>query len=143
MTEIRPAPGEREDEYLALIREEVWDDRVGWSLGDVVANGRRHFDYEDSALVGFVRRAVAAMVDEGARPRHVELFPSGVSVLLTGDAPIPISSLISPHEDGPVHYGADTPDEIVEGVVATWVAEGMKDLAWGDFRFSMPEAWEA
>lgn len=125
---INPVTGASEDEYFAHYRKEVFDDRVGMGLETIVRTGRQGFGYEGEDLVSFVKRSVEAMVAEGARPYHFGPSDRGFCS--------------PPHVDGPVHYGADTPDEIVEGVVATWVAEGMKDLLWGDFRFSMPEAWE-
>lgn len=126
---INPVTGASEEEYFAHYRKEVHDDRVGMGLETIVGTGRHGFGYDGDDLIAFVRRAVAAMVAEGARPHHFGPSNRGFCS--------------PPHEDGPVHYGDDTPDEIVEGVVATWVAEGMKDLLWGDFRFSLPEAWEA
>lgn len=124
-----PAIGAPESAWFDLFRDEVHDDRVGWGLAEVVGVGRRKFGLAGDDLIAFVRRAVAAMVAEGARPHHFGPSDRGFCS--------------PPHVDGPVHYGDDTPDEVVDGVVATWVAEGMKDLLWGDFRFSLPEAWEA
>jgi hypothetical protein len=39
----------------------------------------------------------------------------------------------------PLHYGSDSPGEIVEGVIADWLASGGGDLEWGDFRFTLPK----
>jgi hypothetical protein len=91
------------------------DDDVGIGLNGIVADGREGFGLEGSALVDFVRRSLHGLVKRGARPRHWRL-----------DGNIPL------------HYGNDSPDEIVEGVIADWLASG-RDLEWGDFRFTLPK----
>ncbi len=130
MTESRisPVTGESVAEYFEGYRNEVYDDRVGYGLAEVIRDARRDFGLEDDELVDYVRRAVVDMVGEGARPHHFGPAESGFCT--------------APHETGPVLFGSNTPQEIIDGVVETWVREGMGDLAWGDFRFSMPEAWE-
>ena len=37
-----------------------------------------------------------------------------------------------------LHYGNNTNEEIVEGVIADWLASGAGDLEWGDFWFALP-----
>lgn len=125
---INPATGASEAEYFAHYRDEVYDGRVGMGLATIVRTARYGFGFTGDALVDYLRRAVAEMVDEGARPHHFGPSEDGFCT--------------PPHETGPVSFGANTPQEIVDGVVETWVREGMDDLAWGDFRFSMAEAWE-
>jgi hypothetical protein len=42
----------------------------------------------------------------------------------------------------PLHYGNDSPEEIVEGVIADWIAAGGGDQEWGDFRFMLSKYHE-
>ena len=122
---MKPEPRDRldggtMDDYVAGYAHEANHDEIGIHLGSIVSDGRRCFGLEGGGLVAYVRRAVAALVAIGARPEHWEPCRPG-------------------HVDGRVHYGADTPEEIVEGVLAEWIAEGMPDLGWGDYRFITAE----
>ena len=92
------------------------DDDVGVGLNGIIADGHLGFGLEGPALVDFVRRSLHTLVARGAKPRHWRL-----------DGNIPL------------HYGADSPQEIVEGVIADWLASGGGDLEWGDFRFTLPK----
>ena len=78
---------------------------------------------EGPALVDFVRRSLHALVERGAKPRHWGK---------PGD----------PDRDIPLHYGSDSPREIVEGVIADWLAGGGGNLEWGDFWFALPKTFE-
>lgn len=109
------------DDYVAGYVHEAIDDEIGVSLASIVSDGRRSFGLEGDDLVAYVRRGVAALAAIGARPEHWEMYSR------------------PGHLDGPVHFGADTPEEIVEGVLADWIAEGMPDLGWGDYRFITAE----
>lgn len=124
MSEERPKykTGLTIDEYIQLHLNELDDDDIGVPLGAIVASARRQFGLEGAALIDFVRRAVALLVNAGARPRH--------------------EGMCSPwHREGELHWGTDTPAEIVDGIVGTWVAEGMPELQWGDFRLNYPANW--
>ena len=92
-------------------------------LGGIIDDGHRGFGLEGEALVEFVRKSLRTLVEAGARPWHWGT-PEDID------------------RDIPLHYGNDTPDEIVEGVIADWLASGGGDLEWGDFRFILPEFTE-
>ena len=113
--------GQTVAESVAAFVHEAIDDEIGVSLASIISVGRRSFGLEGDDLVAYVRRGVAALAAIGARPEHWEMYSR------------------PGHLDGPVHFGADTPEEIVEGVLAEWIAEGMPDLGWGDYRFITAE----
>ncbi len=96
------------------------DDEIGVGLGGIIDDGRRGFGLDSEALVEFVRKSLRTLVKAGARPWQW-------------------GTPNDPDRDIPLHYGSDTPDEIVEGVIADWLASGGGSLEWSDFRFILPE----
>jgi hypothetical protein len=94
-------------------------DDIGIGLTLVVMVGRHNFELEGDELIDFVRRSIYALLERGGKPRHW-------------------GSPSHPNRDIPLHYGNDTNDEIVEGVIADWLASGAGDLEWGDFWFALP-----
>lgn len=86
--------------------------------------GRLGLHFEGRDLLDFVDRVIVRLVHAGATPADDALF--------------------SPENPrGLAHFGSDTPEEIADGIVAAWVAAGMPDLEWGDWRFNSAEnrAW--
>jgi hypothetical protein len=108
-------------EWIALQTNELKD--IGIGLDVIVSAGRRSFGLEGAALVDFVRRSLHALVERGAVPRQW-------------------GSPGDPQRNFTLHYGSDTPDEIVEGVIADWLAGGGGDLEWGDFWFALPKTFK-
>jgi len=104
-------------EWIALTPSELSD--IGVGLATIVQTGRYGFESEGEELVDFVRRSLYALVERGAKPRHW-------------------GSPSDPQRDIPLHYGSDSNAEIVEGVIADWLASGGGDLEWGDFWFALP-----
>jgi hypothetical protein len=92
------------------------DDEVGVGLATIIHAGRYGYGLEGEQLIDFVRRSLYTLVERGAKPRHW---------LMTGTPQL--------------HYGDDSPNEIVEGVIADWLNRGGDDLEWFDFRFSLPK----
>ena len=114
-----PLTGRTISDEIAVAAGALSDD-VGVGLSEIVENGRRGFGLEGEALVEFARECLHQVVERGAKPRHW-------------------GTISNPERDVPLHYGRDTNDEIVEGVIADWLASGGGDLEWGDFRFILPE----
>lgn len=107
--------GSSMSECIAFTPSGLYDD-VGVGLNGIIADGRRGFGLEGQALADFVRRSLYTLVEKGATPRHW-----------------------SPTRNYPLHYGGDSPSEIVEGVISDWLKSGGGDLEWGDFRFMLPK----
>ncbi len=105
-------------EWIALIPHELKD--IGVGLRSIVYDGRDGFGLEGPALIGFVRRSLHALVARGAIPW--QWGQPGTWEL-----------------NKRIHYGSDTPDEMVEGVIADWQARG--DLEWEDFWFALPQTF--
>ena len=103
---------------------EISDDEIGVGLCGIVWDGRRVLHLEGASLVDFVRRVVAGIAAGGASPQDPTFVTPG-------------------NPRGLAHFGADTPEEIADGVVAAWVAKGMPDPEWSDWRFNSAEnrAW--
>lgn len=99
---------------------ELENDEIGVGLWDVVSSGRHALKLEGPALVEWVRRALIHLFSRGVTPSDGRY--------MTDD---------NPH--GLAHFGSDTPDELAEGVIAAWVADGMPDLEWRDWRLNTPE----
>ena len=91
-------------------------------LYGIIYDGRHGFGLEGPELVDFVRRSLYSLVERGAKPRHWGK---------PGD----------PDRNIPLHYGADSSREIVEGVIADWLAGGGGDLEYGDFWFALPKTF--
>ncbi len=102
-------------QWIALMPNRLSD--IGIGLSGVVGVGRRSFGLEGAALADFVRRSLHALVERGAVPWQWGM-----------------------ERNTKLHYGSDTPEEIVEGVIADWLAGG--DLEWGDFWFALPETFK-
>jgi hypothetical protein len=94
-------------------------DDIGVGLHAIVQTGRHGFELNVSELLEFVRRSLTALLKHGAKPRHWGSFSH-------------------PDRNIMLHYGNDTDEEIVEGVIADWLASGGGDLEWGDFWFALP-----
>jgi len=109
--------GRTASEWIALLPTDL--DDIGVGMSAIIGAGRQSFGFEGNALVDFVRRSLYALVERGATPRHW-------------------GSPSDPQRDIPLHYGSDSNAEIVEGVIADWLASGGGDLEWGDFWFALP-----
>jgi len=116
--------GQFVEDYVLRYVGEVAGDDIGVGLCSVVGDGRDEFGLEGSALVDYVTRALTVIAASGATPQDRSF--------VTPDNP-----------QGLAHFGSDTPGEIAEGVVAAWVAAGMPDPEWDDWRFNTAEkrAW--
>ena len=110
-------PEDTLEEYIALMPNEL--DDIGVGLGGILGAGRKDYELQGAELIKFVRRCLYALVERGAKPRHW-------------------GSPSHPNRDILLHYGNDTNEEIVEGVIADWLAAGGGDLEWGDFWFALP-----
>lgn len=106
--------------YLPRYVGEIANDEIGIGLCSIVGEGRDEFGLDGPALMDYVRRALMVIASSGATPEDTSL--------VTPD---------NPH--GLAHFGADTPEEIADGVVAAWTAKGMPDPEWGDWRFNTAE----
>ena len=112
------------DHSIRTNQYELSTDEIGIGICTIVTHGRRRLHLEGAPLVEFVRRVIIGLVRGGATPED--------------------DSFIGPdNRAGLAHFGADTPEEIADGVVAAWVAKGMPDPEWGDWRFNTAEnrAW--
>jgi hypothetical protein len=105
-------------EWIQFLSSDL--DDIGIGLAGILDDGRYGFELKGPALVDFVRRCLYALVERGAKPRHW-------------------GSPTYPDRNIPLHYGNDTNEEIVEGVIADWIASGAGDLEYGDFWFLLPE----
>lgn len=115
--------GQTESEYLYYMAHELDRDDIGVGLNAPIGAGRHRFDLEGADLIAFVRRAILALLEKGAVPRH------------WGTVDDPMRNVM-------LHYGSDTPDEIADGIIADWQAMGGGDLQWGDFWFARPGTLE-
>lgn len=85
----------------------------------IVSAGRHGYKLEGDELVEFARRCLYAMLEAGAKP----------VVFTTGDGPqFRLTDV----------YGTAN-DEIVEMIIAEWLADGGGDLPWGVYPFTFPE----
>jgi hypothetical protein len=97
-------------------------DDIGIGLDAIVQAGRYGFEFESAELIEFLRRSIRVLVGEGAKPLH-------------------LSSRTHFDRRVMLHYGKST-EEIVEGVIADWLAGGGGDLEWGDFCFALPGTFD-
>lgn len=104
-------------EWLDSLAYDLED--IGVGLSQIVGAGRYDFKFSESELDNFIRHSLTRLVKERAKPRHW-------------------GSLSYPERDITLHYGNDTNEEIVEGVIADWNKMGQPDLEWGDFWFARP-----
>lgn len=112
--------GRTVEEWIAGHVHESLEEEIGLDLATIVFAARHAFGLDGDDLVAYLRRALTALVAAGATPEHC--------------APCAPS-----HVRGLVHHDADAPEEIAEGVLADWLAEGRPGPAWGDFRFNTAE----
>lgn len=112
----------RTTEELAADCASALDDDADRFSG-IVDMGRKGFGLEGTTLVEFGRRCLTSTMARGARPVHMGGEPDRWWT-------------VQPQ------YGTD-PDEIVENVIAEWLAEGGGDpeptLLW----FALPRSYEA
>jgi hypothetical protein len=105
------------DDWFANFPEDIEDIGIGLCL--IVMTGRHNFGLTGAELLDFVRRSIYALLEKGGKPRHW-------------------GSPSHPDRNIMLHYGNDTNEEIVEGVIAEWLASGGDDPEWGDFWFALP-----
>lgn len=110
----------KEAVYLEDYDWDLDNDEICIGLNHVVSDGRHALKFEGPALIDWLRRALMHLFARGVRPSDPRF--------VTDD---------DPH--GLAHFGSDTPEELVEGVIAAWVADGMPDLEWWDWRLNTPE----
>jgi hypothetical protein len=103
-------------DWISTLPNDIDDIGIGLSL--VVMTGRHNFGLEGAELVEFVRSCIYALLKRGGKPRHW-------------------GSLSHPDRNITLHYGNDTNEEIVEGVIVDWLTSGGGDLEWGDFWFAL------
>jgi hypothetical protein len=108
----------RMNEYIATLSFGLNDDD-GVGFGDIIDQVRKYFGLEGPTLVDFVRRCLYTLVAKGATPRHW-----------------------GPTRNYPLHFGNNSPSEIVEGVIADWLKSGGADVEWGDYRFMLSKYHE-
>lgn len=92
-------------------------DHIGIGLGGITETGRLDHHLEGEDLVAYVHGVILGLASGGMTPQDDRF--------VTPDNPF-----------GLVHFGADTPREIADGVVADWVASGMPDPDWGVWRMN-------
>ncbi len=94
--------GQTIEEWIARIPGELAVDAVG--LWQVVSIGRQGFDLSGEALTEHVRRAMLALLAEGAKP------VIGVANAVHGRGWLPVD------------YGS-TPDEVADAIITEWLDE--------------------
>jgi len=109
--------GDTIDEWLSCMPNELED--IGIGLADIIDTGRYGFELKNRELIEFIQKSLYVLLEHGAKPRHW-------------------GSLSQPGRNIVLHYGNNTNEEIVEGVIADWLASGAGDLEWGDFWFALP-----
>jgi hypothetical protein len=109
--------GDTIGEWYRFLPQDLED--IGVGLATIVQTGRYGFGFHGAHLTDFVRKSLFVLVERGAKPRQW-------------------GSLSHRNRNIPLHYGNDTNDDIVEGVIADWLALGGGDLEWGDFWFALP-----
>lgn len=114
---VRKLFGDTVSEWIQSLPSDL--DDIGVGLHAIVQTGRYGFELKNSELIEFIRKSLYVLLNHGAKPRHW-------------------GSPSKPDRDFELHYGNDTNDEIVEGVIADWLASGAGDLEWGDFWFALP-----
>lgn len=108
------------DDVVRINLNEIADDEIGIGLCGIVWDGRRKLHLEGAPLIEFVRRVIVGLARGGATPED--------------------DSFVGPdNRAGLAHFGSDTPEEIADGVVAAWVAAGMPDPEWDEWRFNTAE----
>lgn len=103
-------------EWLAALPDDLDIDPMG--LREIIPTGRSQFRIKGEALEEFTRRALMVILKHGARP---------------------VQGAHNPTRWEPVHDYGETPEEIVEAVVAKWLAPGAPDPTHDDVWFAMPK----
>jgi len=112
--------GDTLSDYIVQVANELPIDAVG--LWQIVPRGRRGFGFEGEQLTDFVRRCIAELLSRGAVP-------------VTGGGGTPY------HWIAQKQYGSK-PEDIIENVVAEWLAKGAKNENPGGLWFALREdAW--
>jgi len=114
---VRKLFGDTVSEWIQSLPSDL--DDIGVGLHAIVQTGRYGFELKNSELIEFIRKSIYVLLKHGAKPRHW-------------------GSPSKPDRDFELHYGNDTNEEIVEGVITDWLASGAGDLEWGDFWFALP-----
>ena len=112
--------GNTVSERVAMYPEELPVDAVG--LWQIIPFGRDSFGFEGDELTDFARRCITALLERGARP-------------VRGGGNTAYDWILQPQ------YGSTT-EEIVEAVIAEWLASGGGDPDPGDLWFALPEFYE-
>lgn len=112
--------GQTISEHIASIPEELPYDAVG--LWQIIPFGRKGFGFEGPELTDFVRRCLYALVEAGAKP-------------VIGGGSTDYYWIYQPQ------YGTENA-EIVENVIAEWLASGGGDPDPGDLWFALPERYQ-
>ncbi|MBI4275949.1 MAG: hypothetical protein HY659_14740 [Rhizobiales bacterium] len=107
-------------EWIARVPNEMPRDAVG--LWQIVPAGRRGFGLDGADLVDFVRRCLHALVEHGAKP-------------VIGGGGTNYEWIYQPQ------YGQSN-SEIVENVIAEWLASGGGDTDPGGLWFALPEMYQ-
>jgi hypothetical protein len=113
--------GHTMSEQIALFPGELPIDAVG--LWQITPSGREDFGLEGAELVDFVRRSLYALIEAGAKP-------------VIGGGGTDYYWIVQPQ------YG-NSNSEIVENVIAEWLASGGGDPDPGGLWFALPELYEA
>src|SRR5829696_6512754 len=109
--------GHTASEWIALTPGDLTIDAVG--LWEIVPFGREGFGLQGADLVDFVRRSLYALVEAGAKP-------------VIGGGGTDYYWIVQPQ------YGTGNA-EIVENVIAEWLASGGGDPDPGGLWFALPE----
>lgn len=106
-------------EWIETIPAGIEDDHV--SLWAILGAARGYgLDHEET--IEFARRSIGSLLDAGAVP-----------VVVTGvDSP-----MFAPTD----RFGTRR-DEIIDAVIADWLANGGGELDWGDYAFTFPENFD-
>jgi hypothetical protein len=107
-------------EWIESFPYELESDAV--ALSSVVTAGREGFGLEGEPLLNFVRQALTGVLRSGGRPVH-------------GGGQGPHEWILQPR------YGSQ-PAEILEAVMAEWIAAGLPDGDLDGLWFALPQhAW--
>lgn len=107
--------GDTIGEWLSLMPNELERDLIG--LWQIIPTGIRGFGLSGADLEEFTRLALRAVLDRGA---------------------VPVKSPYLGPAEPELHYG-ENPEEIIENIVATWLASGVREPGMKDVWFALPE----
>jgi hypothetical protein len=111
--------GHSVDEWISKMPGELSVDAVGF--WQIVSFGRQGFGLSGNDLVEYVRKALLALFENGARPV--------------------VSATDGIHYWTPVNLG-ETPEKIADSVIAEWLSTGQEPDAGGVW-FALPHIYEA